>query len=328
MAANVRHPSSLKGHRPGFNLRGTKILVAPSSFAEVDPTPMRRLIENGCEVVTNPFKRKLSQEELLRLLANGVEGLIAGLEPLDRTVLERSNLKVISRCGSGLSNVDLEAARDLKIAVFSTPDAPTTAVAELTVGALLSLLRAIPAKDRALRRGEWSKGVGQQIAGKVAAVIGFGRIGQRVGQLLTAFGAEVIAVDPALAGEVNRVPIVTFEEALKRADIITFHCSGDSCLIGESEFLQMKPGVYLLNAARGKVVDEEALIQALESKRVAGAWLDTFSEEPYRGPLLRYEQVILTPHIGSYTLECRKEMEIEAVENLLRGLRQLEKVSA
>lgn len=301
-------------------MKKTKILINPSTFAEYDPTPLARLAEAGCEVYLNPFKRPLSEEELISLLDKETVGIIAGLEPIRRGTLENSSIRVISRCGSGVSNIDLEAAHDLGITVFSTPDALVTAVAELTIGALLSLFRSIPAKDRAVRLGHWDKRPGHQLSGKTVAVIGFGRIGQRVGGLLQAFSARVVAVDPAYSGEVNGVSIVNLEKALREADIITLHASGESCLIHEAEFQRMKPGVYLLNAARGSLVDEAALIRALKREQVAGAWLDTFSREPYDGPLRKYEQVILTPHIGSYTFECRREMELEAVENLLKGL--------
>lgn len=296
-----------------------KILLGPSTFAELDRAPLQKLLDAGFEVIENPYKRKLTKEELLKLLS-GVVGLIAGLEPLTRDVLEKSSLKVISRCGAGLSNVDVRAADELRIAVRSTPSGPTAAVAELTVGCLLSLLRFVPLMDRALHKKEWVKKTGRQLSEMTAAVIGFGRIGRKVGGLLLAFGAKVLAVDPFLSGHVDGVPVVLLDEALQKADVITLHSSGEECLLGAREFSQMKKGAYLLNAARGGLVDENALAKALDSGHVAGAWLDTFSQEPYQGVLCRYEQVLLTPHIGSYTLECRRAMEMESVENLMEAL--------
>ena len=158
-----------------------KILLGPSTFSETDKAPLLKLLEMGFDIIENPFKRKLTKEELLKLLP-GVIGIIAGLEPLDREVLEKSELKVISRCGSGLSNVDLDAAKELGIIVTNTPLAPVSAVAELTVGCLLILLRHIPQMDRALHHKKWSKMTGRQLSGMKVAVIGFGNIGQRVGQ--------------------------------------------------------------------------------------------------------------------------------------------------
>lgn len=298
-----------------------KILIGPSSFATKNPAPKDKLRNSGFEVIDNPFGRKLTKAELMGILP-GVIGLIAGLETIDREVLERSDLRVVSRCGSGLSNVDLKAAEELGIKVYSTPSAPVTAVAELTLGALICLMRLLQDMNSAMHEHKWDKRIGFQLDGKQVAIIGFGRIGQKVGRLLRAFGARVIAVDPAYSGLVDNTPIVSLEEALKDADIITLHCDGDDPILGEREFNLMKKGVYLLNAARGGLIEEKALIDALDKKILAGVWLDSFQEEPYSGPLCGYKQVILTPHVGSYTYECRSAMEMEAVDNLLLGLRE------
>ena len=293
-----------------------KVLLGPSTFAEMDKAPLERLMAAGFEVINNPYKRKLTEEELLKLLP-GVEGLIAGLEPLSRRVLEASCLKVISRCGSGLSNVDLQAVKEIGIIVCSTPSGPTTAVAELTLGCLLSLLRQVPQMNQALHQGSWSKRIGRQLQGACVTVIGFGRIGRKVGQLLLACSANVVAVDPLVSGTLENIKIVPLQEALKKADIITLHASGENCLLGSNEFAMMKNGVFILNAARGGLLDEKALAEAIDNKKVAGAWLDTFDKEPYNGILCQYDEVILTPHIGSYTAECRRDMEMQSVLNLI-----------
>ena len=136
-----------------------------------------------------------------------------------------------------------------------------------------------------------------------------------------------MGVDPLFSGEIEGVHMVNLESALNRADIITLHCSGENCVIGESELGMTKRGVFLLNAARGGVIDEQALMRALDDGRVAGAWLDSFPREPYMGPLQNYEQVILTPHMGSYTRECRKQMELEAVTNLIKALERCQQDS-
>jgi D-3-phosphoglycerate dehydrogenase len=302
-----------------------KILIGPSSFAAMDKTPINRLIAAGYEVVDNPYKRKLTKQELLDLLDSNIVGLIAGLETIDREVLEKTWIKVVSRVGAGLSNVDLDAARNMGIGVFNTPDAPTQAVAELTIGAMLSMLRMIPQMDQSLHDGQWQKNIGLQLLGKAVAIIGFGRIGRRVAALLSSFGVKILIVDPyidksACAG----YRTLTIEDALSEADIVTIHSSGHDCIIGEKEFALIKKGVYLLNVARGGVVSEKALIKALEDRTVAGAWLDTFEEEPYQGPLCGYRNVILTPHVGSYTAECRLQMENEAVDNLLAYFNRLQ----
>lgn len=299
-----------------------KILIGPSSFAAMDSIPMEKLTKVGFKVVNNPFGRKLTKHELLKLLP-GVLGLIAGLETLDREVMQKSDLKVISRCGAGLTNIDLKSAKEMGIKVCFTPDAPTVAVAELTVGAMLSLLRMIPLMDKELHEGRWTKKIGMQIEGKTVAIIGFGRIGRKVASLLATFKIRILAVDPYLQGKIDDVPIVPLEQVLPQADIITLHCSSEGCILGGKELSHVKPGTFLLNAARGGLVDEQALISALEENKIAGAWLDTFEKEPYTGPLTRYPQVILTPHVGSYSQECRRQMEMEAVENLINAFKEV-----
>ncbi len=299
--------------------KGIKILIGPSTFAAVDREPMDKLVRNGFEVIPNPFGRKLTREELLKLLP-GVQGLIAGLETLDRQVLQNSELKVISRCGAGISNVDLNAAQELGIKVFSTPDAPTEAVAELVIGAMISLLRHIPQMNLDLHGGQWAKKIGLQLEGKTVAIIGFGRIGRRVAELLQPFRTKIIVIDPIVNKEAG-LEIRSLKEALPLADIITIHASGEDAILGPREFALMKKGALLLNCARGNLVDEKQLLAALESGTVQEAWLDCFVDEPYSGPLTKYPQVIITPHVGSYTVECRRQMEMEAVDNLIKAFK-------
>jgi len=297
-----------------------KILIAPSSFAELDSEPMDKLVGNGFEVVNNPFHRKLTSLELKDLLSGAI-GLIAGQETINREIMEKSSLKVISRCGVEMSNVDLEAARELGIIVKNTPDAPTIAVAELTVGAMIALLRMIPTMNQDLHNKKWSKKIGVQLSGKTVVIIGFGRIGRYVARLLRPFDVKLIAVDPALKDTIEQTPVVSLQKALPQADIVTLHLSGTSQVLGSREFSMMKEGVFILNAARGGVIDEDGLLEAIKEGKVAGAWLDAFGQEPYRGPLADCPQVILTPHAGSYTRECRKRMEMEAVGNLVSVLK-------
>ena len=235
-------------------MTGDKILIAPSSFAAVDKAPLTELERHKFEIIKNPYGRKLTEEELLELLP-GVIGIIAGLEPLTRRVLASSNLKVISRCGIGLDNVDMEAARELGIKVFNTPDAPTLAVAEMTVGMMLTLPRRINEMDHALHQGKWLKRIGMQLKGVSVAIIGYGRIGKKVAELLQPFDVRLLIVDPYVKNISNSVSL---EEALAKADIITLHASGKSVILGAREFALMKTGVFILNAGRGELIDEIA----------------------------------------------------------------------
>lgn len=298
-------------------LKGVKVLLGPSSFGCLDSTPLEKLKAAGCEIIPNPYKRKLTKMELLDLLKHDVSGLIAGLERLDREIMQKTSLRVISRCGSGLSNIDREAAEDFGIEVRSTPNGPTLAVAELTVGAMLSMLRMVPQLSNDLHSGKWNKQVGRQLSGMTVAIVGFGRIGRQVAALLKSFNVKILAVDPQVAFSTS------MDKALTEADIITLHCSGEDVILGEKELLRMKKGVFILNAARGANIDEGALIEALESGKVAGAWIDTFCKEPYDGRLKDYAQVILTPHVASYTLEGRRAMELETVDNLFEAFEKV-----
>lgn len=298
-----------------------KILIATSTFGLLSKDPIDKLVNNGFEVIKNTFGRKLTREELLGLLPQ-VDGLIAGLENLSREVLASSSLKVVSRCGAGMDNIDLAAADDLGIRVFSTPDAPTNSVAELTIGVMISLARHISEMDLALHNGQWAKKNGIELKACTIAIIGFGRIGQRVAELLKAFKSKIIVIDPNYKGKIKGFPVLSLVDALPKSDIITIHAGGNTVIFGKKEFSLIKNGVFLMNCARGKMIDEVELIHALDSGRVAGAWLDCFPDEPYSGPLIKYPQVVITPHIGSYTRECRTQMEMEAVNNLIEGFSQ------
>lgn len=297
------------------------VLIGPSSFGERDKTPLRIIEEAGLGIIENPYKRKLERTELLELLKPNVVGILAGLEPIDAEVLRNSGLRVVSRVGSGIANVDVDAARSLGVPVHFTPSGPTEAVAELTLGALLSLMRLIAEMDAEMRAGRWSKRIGVQLHGKTVVIVGYGRIGRRVAELLAPFQVRIVVVDPLASPEALKgVEAMTLSDALPVADVLTLHCSGEKLLLGESELATMKRGAFILNAARGTLIDEGALIRALDEGRLAGAWLDTFGKEPYGGPLTGSRKVLLTPHVGSYTEECRLQMETEAAENLLRGL--------
>jgi D-3-phosphoglycerate dehydrogenase len=308
---------------------GTKgiVLIGPSTYGAFDPAPLARIEGAGYEIRRNPVGRKMSKDELNRAL-EGVVGIVAGLEPLSGEVLGKSQLKVISRCGVGVDNVDMAAAENLGIRVYSTPNAPTVAVAELTVGAMITLLRRVAQMDHQLHQGVWEKLSGPQLTGKTVAIVGLGRIGLKVASYLRAFGVRLFAVDPARQDEVDGIPVVTLEHALTESHIISIHASGSAEILGAREFALIRQGAYVINTGRGGLINEVALCDALDQGKVAGAWLDTFAEEPYKGPLQTYKQVVLTPHIGYSSDEARRQMEMEAAENLLAGLAAGKKAGA
>lgn len=294
-----------------------KAFISTTTFAEYSQRPLDLLKKHKVDFDFNSKNRKLSEEEIKDILNSGsYSGIIAGTEPLTKKVLESAkNLKVISRVGVGMDNVDLEAAKRLKIKVFNTPDVLTDSVAELTLGLMLCCLRGIPLLDRNIRQGVWKKQMGQLLKGKTVGLIGFGRIGQRVGKLVNVFGAKVIFFD------INNDKSVTLKDLLKNADIISIHAGSKDTLIGIKEIEIMKQGVILVNTSRGTAINEKDLLNGLKSGQVSAAGLDVFESEPYSGELKSLDNVVMTAHVGSYAKESRLAMEIEAVENLLKGLK-------
>jgi len=296
------------------------VLITPTTFGVSNDTPIRKIEEAGYEVRRNPVGRKMSEADLDVALED-VVGIISGLEALTEGVLARSQLKVVSRNGVGLDNVDLEAAKRLRIRVFSTPNAPTVAVAELTIGVMICMLRRISFMDGQMHAGVWEKLSGPQLTGKTVAIVGLGRIGLQVASYLKAFGVHILGVDPAKQGFLEGIQLVSLDEALDRSDIISLHASGSTEILGKPQLDRSKVGIYLINAGRGGLINEAALQNAMDSGKIAGAWLDAFTEEPYDGPLKTYRQIVLTPHIAYSSNEARKQMEIEATDNLLSGLK-------
>lgn len=299
------------------------VAIGPSTFADEDTAPLDLLNAAGITVKPNPVKRRLTENEIIQHL-RGVDGLIAGLEPLNRKVITATapQLKAIARVGIGVANVDFDAAKEFGVKVSSTPEGPINAVAEMCLAALLAIGRTIIPANEALHNGDWKKSIGFGLGGAKVLLIGYGRIGRRTAELLRAFGAEILVCDPYLdpATLSRGERVVSLVDGLAEAEIISLHASGEDTVLGRAEFEQMKKGVVLLNSARGGLVAEDALVVALEDGTVRATWFDAFWKEPYNGPLTRYPQALLTPHISTYTVQCRRDMETAAVRNLLRDL--------
>lgn len=297
-----------------------RVLITTTTFGKEDRSPLDLCKEKKLKIMLNPYKRRIKPNELIKL-GRGVIGIIAGTELMTEETLSRlPNLKVISRCGAGLDNIDMEAAKRLGIRVFNTADAATSAVAELTVGLMINLLKKVNQMDAALRKGRWEKMTGNLLYGKKVGIIGFGRIGRRVAELLKPFSCELAYADPFIKRSLVGIEPLSLQKLLKWAEIISIHASGKETLLGKDEFRLIKRGAWLINTSRGKMVDERALYQALKKGHLSGAALDVFQEEPYKGRLKSLKNVILTPHIGSYAKEARVKIEKGAVLNLLKGL--------
>lgn len=302
------------------------IFISTSTFGEYSSEPLELLKRQGIAFQLNPLGRTLSEEEAVDFLRDK-DGVIAGTEPLTRKVVENSpSLRVISRVGTGLDNVDREAAAERGIQIFNTPEGPTLAVAELTVGLILSVLRKIAYLDRKIRQGEWKKKMGSLLSGKTVGVIGFGNIGQKLAKLLQVFQCEILFYDPFVQVNVSELSVKqtgTLDELLQLSDVVTLHlpyCKENHHFLDKKRLSLLKSGAIVINAARGGLVDESALFDLLQNGRLAGAALDVFEQEPYQGRLKQLDNVVLTPHVGSYAKESRVRMELDAVLNLFKGL--------
>jgi D-3-phosphoglycerate dehydrogenase len=302
----------------------SKLVISTSSFDVEGNSSLNHLVNSGMHIVRNSYKRKLTEDEAIELLGEDAIGMIAGIEPLtERVFSSAKNLKVVSRCGAGLDSVELAAAKLHGISVFNTPEAPAQAVAELTMGLMLAALRRICQTDRLLRANEWPRMQGQLFAAQTVGIIGLGHIGKRVARLSQAFDARVIAHDPHIDPTSHGVESVSLEELFAEANVISLHVpytTDTHHLLDAKSFARMKPGSIIINAARGGLIDEAALDEALISGHLGMAALDVFEQEPYHGPLTKNDRIILTSHIGSLAKESRKCMELEAAENLLKGL--------
>ena len=304
-----------------------KILISTSSFDLANIPELCALESAGFEFILNPYARRLSENEISTLLEDNVVGLIAGVEPLTSNVLHSAQLlKVIARCGIGMDSVDVSAAQELGIRLSNTPDAPTLPVAELTLAHMLNLLRSVSRADRGVRNNEWKALMGSLLSEKTVGIIGFGRIGRKVAELVQAFGAKVLAYDVLPIQSIGNVTEVDLNTLLCESDLISLHlpyCESTHHLISANQIELMKSSAFLFNISRGGLVDETALYDALAAQRLAGAGLDAFENEPYTGPLKELENVLITTHMGSYAREARIKMEQEAARNLVADLRKL-----
>lgn len=294
------------------------ILVTTSSFSAGG-------FPEDANVTYNPFGRKLTEDEAINLIEKyRPDGIVAGVEPLTRRVLESAKgLRVISRCGIGLDSVDLAAAKELGIAVCNTPDAPTSSVAEFALALMLCLARKVNILDAGIKAGGWKGPGGVLMKGRTVGLVGCGRIGTYVARLVSAFGCTVIGYDPFIKAH-DVCKMVPLQELLQTADIISLHVPytpENHHMLGVEQFEMMKPGAMLINVSRGGLVDEDALYDALVAKKLYGAGLDCFEQEPYNGKLIKLGNVLLAPHSGAAALEARMEMETEAVKNLLERLK-------
>lgn len=301
------------------------VLISTTPFASQDSAPLDSLADLGVHVIMNPLGRRLTADELTHLIPD-IDVLIAGTEPITAQVLDAATkLRLISRVGIGLDNVDLVAARDRGIQVSYTPDAPAPAVAELTIGLALSLLRGVQRANVDLHVGRWNRHMGRRLAEVTFGIVGVGRIGSRVIDHLSGFGPPTILACDIRQADIemsnSSVHWVDRDYLFRNADVVSLHVpltSATRHLVSKKQLMTMKPDALLINTARGGIVHEQDLFEALSGGHLGGAAIDVFEQEPYQGPLGTLPCALLTCHMGSMTSDCRAQMEIEATNEVVR----------
>lgn len=302
------------------------ILVTPRSLSQNGHPLLDILTEAGYEVLL-PYPGKQPTPKELKETLPGCVGYLAGVEKISAELLSLCpDLKVISRNGVGVENVHMAAAEDLGIAVEITRGANSHGVAELAIGLMFSLLRNIPAANNSIKAGGWVRKLGVELSGKTIGILGTGQVGQHTARMASALGMNVLAYDlyplHKLEKQIPSFRYTPVQDVLRKSDVVTLHCpAGEKPLLDKNEISSMKQGCYVINTARAALVDQEAMLSALESGSIAGYAVDAFdSEPPELTPLLKHPNVILTAHIGGFTKEGVHGATKAAIENLLKVL--------
>jgi D-3-phosphoglycerate dehydrogenase / 2-oxoglutarate reductase len=301
-------------------------------------------IEQGCADILSAegfkvdTKLGLSEEDLCReIKPYSVLIVRSGTQVTRRVIESADNLKIIGRAGTGVDNIDVDAATRRGVIVMNTPGGNTISTAEHTVSLLLALARNIPQAYTSLQAGKWDRKTykGNELFGKTLGIVGFGKIGKEVGLRLKSFGMHVVAYDPLVSADAmakHNFESVSIDELLRRSDYITVHTPlNDETrgIIGEEAFTKCKKGVRVVNCARGGIIDEQALLTALQAGNVAGAALDVFeTEPPAENPLLKHPRVIATPHLGASTVEAQEKVALQIAHQLADALKQRSMVGA
>jgi D-3-phosphoglycerate dehydrogenase len=306
------------------------VLVTPTSYGAHDSSLRDRLEAHVGQVTYNTTGQPLSSAQLQELLGE-VDGFIAGLDEVDAAAIQSADrLQVIARYGVGVNNVDLEAARRRGIVVTNTPGSNSKAVAELAIALILNLLRPVLPAVHETRQGGWPRLKGFSLEGRCVGLVGLGSIGKEVARRLAGFDCQILAYDPVQDldfADYWQIRYTSLEDLLAQADVVSLHLPVLPETVGlvDRQFIgRMKPGAWLVNTARGELVDEQALYEAIVAGRLAGAALDVFSQEPpgAESPLLQLPQVLPTPHMGAHTdgaTNAMGRMALEACLTVLQG---------
>ncbi len=302
-----------------------KVLISTVPFGYKNPLPLELLKNAKIEFQINPFNKKMSEDQLSEIIGD-FDAIIAGTEPITEKVLScAKNLKLISRVGIGLDSVNLKAAKKRGIKVSYTPDAPAPAVAELTIGLMLTLLRGIHLSNSQMHKGQWHRLIGKRLEKVSVGIIGIGRIGTEVINKLNAFGTPKILINDILQKhELEKIKSLewsTKEKIYEEADLISLHIPLTNLtknMIRKEHLLRMKSDAFIINTSRGGIISEVDLYDVMKSGHLNGAAIDVFEKEPYQGPLKEIERCLLTAHMGSMSIDCRNRMEIESTKEVVR----------
>ncbi len=304
-----------------------KVLITTVPFGGKNRLPLELLEKGGIEYLINPHKTKLTEDQLVDMVSD-FDVIIAGTEPITEKVMaQATKLKLISRVGIGLDGVDLIAAKKKGVKVSYTPDAPSPAVAELALGMMLTLLRSVHISNFQMHQGKWQRIFGRRLTEVTVGIIGVGRIGAHLLRCMKGFDMlQILANDIMPNDELSRefkLKWVTKEEVYKEADIISLHLPMTSLtrnMIRREQLLSMKSDAMIINTSRGGIVNENDLYDVMMEGHLSGAAMDVFEHEPYTGKLAEIERCLLTAHMGSMSIDCRTQMEIEATEEAIRFL--------
>jgi len=304
-----------------------KVLITTIPFGEKDSLPLDLLKKAGIKYLINPFNKKITEDQLADIVTD-FDAIIAGTEPITEKVMNRAtNLKLISRVGIGLDSVDLLAAQKRGIKVSYTPEGPSLAVAELTLGLMLTLLRSVHVSNSQMHQGQWYRFFGKRLEEVTVGIIGVGRIGTSVLKRLKGFGTSKILVNDIVPKrELDsefKLEWTSKGKIYKEADIISLHIPMTNLtknMIRKEHLLTMKSDAIIINTSRGGIINEHDLYELMQSEHLSGAAIDVFEKEPYDGPLKEIERCILTAHMGSMSVDCRARMEIESTEEAIRFL--------
>jgi D-3-phosphoglycerate dehydrogenase len=301
------------------------VLITTLPFGKTDKTSINLLKKNNINYYFNPNNKKFSKNELLKIIDN-YDGIICGTDKIDRDIINKAKkLKIISRVGIGLNNLDLKLLKKNKIKVTYTPEVPTQTVAEYTIGLMIYLLRKINVSRKSLKRGEWLKIFGKNLNETKIGIIGLGRIGSEILNLLKAFHCKDILVNDVNINIKNlnkySAKQATKNRIFKNCDLITIHLpitEKTKNLVTKKEIAMMSNDTILINTSRGGIINEDHLYNALKKKRIYFAALDVFAKEPYFGRLRKLDNCHCTTHIASMSISCRNKMELEATQEIVR----------